>query len=185
MALYSYRESPQALTPHNTYHWSLSARIFHWVSVLLLLLTWLMIVLDENFNGDFISTHKALGLSMMCWTMARLINRGFSHVPKPLPMPRWHTLLAHFTHAMLYVLLLAMPLAGWFATMYRGYDVSFFGLFDIPTLVSTNRDLARTLLGWHKDILWPALLAFTGLHILGALYHQWIRKDNLVKRMIK
>lgn len=185
MALYSYREPSQPIQPHGTARWALSVRVFHWVSVLLLVLTWLMIALEDNFDGDFISVHKALGLSMMCWTLARLVNRFLTRAPRDVPMPKWQTGLAHVTHAMLYLLLLAMPLAGWFATMYRGYGVSYFGLFDIPTLVETNRDLSRTLLNWHKNILWPALLGFTVLHILGALYHQWIRKDGLINRMIK
>jgi cytochrome b561 len=58
-----------------------------------------------------------------------------------------------------------------------------FGLFEIPVFVTPDRGLARTFHDWHTEIIWPLILAFTAAHIGAALYHQFIKKDKLIKRM--
>ena len=98
-------------------------------------------------------------------------------------MPKWQNKLSHLTHLALYLILLAMPLAGWLSVMFDGEGVSMFGLFDIPAFVSENSDWSGTLEKIHKNLLWTLLLVFTALHIIGALYHQFIQKDHLIRRM--
>lgn len=186
MSLYANHERPQPLTTANP-KWTVATRIFHWGSVLLLIITWVMIQMDENAVDDtYITLHKAFGLSVLFWVIARLINRAMTlkKVPPSTPMPKWQTGVAHLTHLLLYVLILAMPLTAWCATMLRGNGVDFFGLFEIPSFLAENRDLSRSLMGFHKGLIWTLLLTFTGLHIVGALYHQFIQKDNLIKRML-
>ncbi|ECF7039803.1 cytochrome b, partial [Salmonella enterica subsp. enterica] len=46
-----------------------------------------------------------------------------------------------------------------------------------------NSDWSGTLEKIHKNLLWTLLLVFTALHIIGALYHQFIQKDHLIDRM--
>ncbi len=36
----------------NVSKWSLSSRIFHWISAVLLLITWVMILLHENLDSN-------------------------------------------------------------------------------------------------------------------------------------
>lgn len=164
--------------------WSLSSRIFHWGSVLLLAITWLMICLREYGEGyTFIDLHKAFGVSLLFWMLARLCNRFVTKDPKPVSMAGWQKAVAHFTHFALYLLLLAMPIAGVLMSMYGGHGVSMFGLFEIPTMVETNRSTARFFNDMHVDIIWPLILLFTAMHIVGALYHQFVQKDNLINRM--
>lgn len=184
MALFPANEAPQPIQPHGINRWSLSSRIFHWVSALLLIATWAMIQLNEDATDfTYFDLHKAFGLSLMFWTLGRIINRFVSKAPVAVPMSKWQTKLSHLTHLMLYALLIAMPLVGWLSVMYGGEGVNMFGLFDIPALVSENSDLADKLEDIHKGIIWTILLVFTGLHIVGALYHQFIKKDKLLHRM--
>ncbi|WP_230658003.1 cytochrome b [Psychrobacter sp. I-STPA10] len=164
--------------------WSISSRIFHWGSVVLLFITWLMIFFRDYGEGyTFINLHKAFGVSLLLWMLARLCNRFVSKDPKPAIMPNWQKGMAHFTHFSLYLLLIAMPIAGLLMSMYGGHGVSIFGLFEIPTLVETNRSTARFFNDIHVDIIWPLIVLFTGIHIAGALYHQFVQKDNLINRM--
>lgn len=184
MALFPVNEAPQPIAPHGINKWSLSSRIFHWISVLLLITTWVMIELNEDATDfTYLDLHKAFGLSVLFWTIGRLINRLVTKAPADVPMPKWQAKLSHLTHLVLYLLLIAMPLVGWLSSMYSGDDVNMFGLFHIPAFVAENADLSTTLEKVHKDIIWTILLVFTGLHILGALYHQFIKKDNLLRRM--
>lgn len=164
--------------------WAVSSRIFHWLSVVLLIVTWAMIELNENAETmTYMMLHKAFGLSVLFFVIARVINRFLTKAPPDVPMPKWQTAIAHLTHLVLYGLLFAMPLAGWLASMYKNRAVDMFGLFEIPVLVTPNNDTAYFFNNLHTELLWPLLLVFTVLHVGGALFHQFVVKDNLISRM--
>lgn len=86
MALFPANEAPQPIAPHGINKWSLSSRIFHWISVVLLIATWAMIELNEDATDfTYFDLHKAFGLSVLFWTVGRIINR---FVAKHPPMCR-------------------------------------------------------------------------------------------------
>lgn len=159
------------------YH--LSARIFHWLGALMIVAAWLLVEQGE----DFVGLHKAVGFSFLIWTVLRVLNRLITTAPKPLAMPAWQTGVSHLVHLLLYVAMLAMPLTGFAASMVSGYGVDVFGLFSIDGFAEVNRELARTLMDLHRGLVWNALLALVAAHILAALYHQFVMKDNLLSRM--
>lgn len=178
------------VTPHSNsspvivQKWALSSRIFHWVSVLLLVVTWVMIVLNEDAETfTYIQLHKAFGLSLLFWMVGRVINRLFTKAPPDVPMPKSQTIVAHLTHLILYGLLFAMPIAGMLLSMYGNHAINMFGLFTIPVLVTPDEGQAEFFENVHTNIIWTLLLVFSGLHIAGALYHQFIKKDKLIDRM--
>lgn len=160
------------------YH--LTARIFHWIGALLIVAAWYLIEQGE----DFIGLHKAVGFSFLVWTLLRIVGRFVTKAPAAVPMPKWQTAISHLTHLALYAVMLAMPLTGLVAAIYSGYGVDVFGLFKIAGVDEPNRDLARMLMGWHKDVLWTGLLVLVAMHILAALHHQFIVKDGLLRRML-
>jgi len=164
--------------------WSVSSRIFHWISAVLLLITWIMMLLNNNLDSNiYIGLHKAFGVSLLFWMIARVINRVFTKAPPPISMPKWQLLLSHLSHFGLYALLIAMPTVGLLMTVYGGRPVDVFGLFQIPVFVTPDRTLARFYNNLHTDVIWQAIIAFTAVHISAALYHQFIKKDNLIARM--
>lgn len=168
----------------NVSKWSVSSRVFHWISAILLLVTWVMILLYDNLDSNlYIGLHKSFGISLLFWMIARVINRLLTKAPPSVPMPKWQALLAHLTHFGLYALLIAMPMAGLLMTVYGGRPVDIFGLFQIPVFVTPDRGLARSYNDLHTDIIWPAIIAFTLIHIGAALYHQFVKKDNLIARI--
>ncbi|WP_201592178.1 cytochrome b [Psychrobacter fozii] len=164
--------------------WSVSSRIFHWISAVLLLITWTMMLLNNNLDSNiYIGLHKAFGVSLLFWMIARVINRVFTKAPPPISMPKWQLLLSHLSHFGLYALLIAMPTVGLLMTVYGGRPVDIFGLFQIPVFVTPDRTLARFYNNLHTDVIWQAIIAFTAVHISAALYHQFVKKDNLIARM--
>jgi cytochrome b561 len=169
--------------------WALSVRFFHWTSGLLLVAVWAMIFVHENTEDAddlYISLHKALGVSFLCWIMARFINRlsQKNQLPAPVAGPRWQQLSAGLVHSFLYVTLLLMPLAGLLMTQYKGYTTNMFGLFEIPLFVVPDRHLSHFFQSLHTDILWPLILALTAAHVLAALFHQFVKKDRTINRML-
>ena len=164
--------------------WSVSSRIFHWISAVLLLVTWLMMFLNNNFDSSlYIGLHKSFGISLLFWMIARVINRVITKAPPSVPMPKWQLLLSYLSHFGLYALLIAMPMVGLLMSVYGGRPVDIFGLFQIPVFVTPDRTLARFYNNLHTDIIWQTILAFTAVHISAALYHQFIKKDNLIARI--
>ncbi|ABE75870.1 cytochrome b [Psychrobacter cryohalolentis] len=171
-------------THSNLTKWSFASRFFHWISAILLLITWTMIFLYDNLDSNlYIGLHKAFGVSLLFWMIARVINRIFTKAPPAVLMPKWQMLLSRLSHFVLYALLIAMPIAGLMMSLYGGRPVDIFGIFQIPVLVTPDRGLARLFNDWHVDIIWPMIIAFTVLHIGAALYHQFVKKDNLIARI--
>lgn len=164
--------------------WPVISRLLHWISALLLLMTWALILLYYNTdNSLYIDLHKAFGNSILFWMVARLINRILIKAPPPVPMPKWQVIISQLNHFALYALLIAMPIAGLLMSVYGGRPVNIFGLFEIPVFVTPDRSAARFYNDLHTNIIWPMIIAFTLAHIGAALYHQFIKKDNLIKRI--
>ena len=86
-------------------------------------------------------------------------------------------------HTSLYVLLLAMPIVGYIANSAYGAPTPFFGLFDLPPIVGKNEALATQLFTIHRWVGW-LVIALVLMHVGAALYHYFIRRDNVLKRML-
>jgi len=173
--------------PRNRY--STVSLTLHWLTAALvvaqLLLIWAHEATDGPASREFINLHKSVGLSILVLTLARLIWR-FANPAIPLPAgtPRWQRLAARGTHVLFYVLLLAMPLVGWAASSAVGRDIVWFGLFEWPLLpVGGGRDMARSLMALHENAA-KLLIALVVLHVLGALKHHILDRDNVLHRMI-
>jgi cytochrome b561 len=131
-----------------------------------------------------IGFHKALGLSVIALTLARI---GWRLANPPPPMPAHMTplerRLAGLTHLAFYMLLLALPMTGW-ALVSTGKvpaPVSIFGLFEMPPL-PLPASLHGTAGEGHELLGW-VMVATLALHVLAAVKHQWFDRDNLLARM--
>jgi cytochrome b561 len=98
-------------------------------------------------------------------------------------MARWQRRAAHAGHGLLYLLLLAVPLAGWIYSNATGYRVVYLGKLPLPNLVARDKDLAADWLQVHHLLAWT-LAVVIGLHVLAALHHQFIVRDNTMRRML-
>lgn len=163
---------------------TLATRIFHHLSLVLLVVIWALAEFRDSI-GNAMDLHKAFGVLFLGWVVLRLINAGVrKRLPKPsVRPPIWQTALAHLTHTALYLTMLAMPIVGILMSAYGGRAVSVFGIVSVPAFVKPSREMASFFNGLHTDILFPLLMVLIGLHIAGALYHQFILKDGLLNRM--
>ena len=120
--------------------------------------------------------------------MLTLIRVGwrFREPWKPLAAttPRWQALIARATHIGFYVMLVAMPLIGWAASSAAGREIVFYGLFDWPLLpIGGGREAARGLMGLH-ELGAKVVYVLIALHVLGALKHHFIDRDNELRKML-
>jgi cytochrome b561 len=91
-------------------------------------------------------------------------------------------LASRVTHGLIYTALVAMPLIGWAQSCAAARHLKLFGS-PFPALVGHDRDLADTLAAWHENVGW-AFLALIGLHALAAIYHHYVRRDDLLRAML-
>lgn len=156
---------------------TLATRILHHLSAVMIVALWVLI------EFEYYDWHKALGAVFLFWVLLRLVNLIIRPKMPKLDVPAWQTGVAHLVHTGLYAVMLAMPISGILMSVYGGRPVSVFGLFDIPVFVTPSREMASFFNELHTDVIFPALIALVVAHVVGALYHQFIKKDNLLARM--
>jgi cytochrome b561 len=127
--------------------------------------------------------HKWIGVTVLALSLFRLVWK-LTHAAPPLPsMPRWQHLAARLSHGLLYVLMLAVPVAGWIYSNASGYRVVYLGKLPLPNLVDRDKELAAAWLQVHGNLA-MILAVLLGLHVLAALQHQFIARDATLRRML-
>ncbi len=126
--------------------------------------------------------HKWAGVLILALSAARLLWRLTHRPPADLPMPAWQRRAAHGAHLVLYALFFAVPLMGWAYSSAAGFPIVLFGVLPLPDFVAVDRELAEALKPWHGRLA-QALAAVVLLHVAGALKHQFIDRDGLLRRM--
>jgi cytochrome b561 len=128
--------------------------------------------------------HKTTGVVIFLLAVVRLGWRWSQPVPVlPADLPGWQAAAARTTHVLLYLLLFAMPLSGFFYTAMGGFPVPLFGLYDLARLVPENKPAAELFKTAHLTLQW-LLYAVVALHVAGALQHHLVRKDGVLRRML-
>lgn len=162
----------------------------HWVVVILVLtLIGLGLYMTDIPRGTpersfFYNLHKSIGLTTGIIVLIRLWWRA-KNPPPPLPgsMPRWKVSASKLSHAMLYMCLVLMPVAGFSASQFTKYGVTYFGLFKIPPMGSENKVIYDLLQGVHETTS-MVLIALIVIHVLAALKHLLVDRDRVFQRML-
>jgi cytochrome b561 len=129
------------------------------------------------------SYHKWIGITVLGLVLIRLLWRLTHPAPPDEPMPRWQRIAAHVTHWLLYALMMATPMVGWLYTSAAGYPVVYLKLWQLPDLVSKNKQLADVLVQVHGLLAWT-LLWVVVLHAAAALKHHFFDRDATLRRML-
>jgi cytochrome b561 len=163
------------------------AVVLHWVLGLAIVASFALGVYmhDLPFSPrrlQLYSWHKWAGISILALSALRLLWRLTHRPPADAPMPRWQARAAHATHGLLYTLFFAVPLSGWAFSSAAGFPVVWFGVLPLPDFVPVSKDLAEQLKDLHK-LLTLGLAGLVVLHVAGALKHQFINRDSLMRRM--
>lgn len=165
------------------------AQLLHWTIVVLIIVQVILAGIADDLplgmkKLAMLARHKSVGITILGLAILRLAWRFANPTPAlPSTLKPYERGLAHFTHIALYVLLFAMPLTGWIMSSARNFPVSWFNLVQLPDLVAPNQALYEMMLRAH-ELLALALGAVVTLHVLGALKHHFIYKDDVLRRML-
>ncbi|HEU4850701.1 MAG TPA: cytochrome b [Telluria sp.] len=167
-----------------------TAIALHWLMAVMIIANFTLGVVMVDIPGltptklRYFSWHKWAGVTILLLATVRLLWR-LKHPAPPLPdtMPRWEKLAANGSHLLLYVLLFAVPLSGYFYTLAAGVPVVYFGVIELPVLIGRDPALKEVLETTHFGL--NLLLAATvAVHVLAALKHQFIDRDSVLRRML-
>ncbi len=167
-----------------------TAIALHWLIALAIVGTFSLGLVMTEIPGftpaklRYYSWHKWAGVTVLGLATLRLLWR-LSHRAPPYPasMPSWQRRSAHALHALLYVLMFAVPLSGYFYSLAAGVPVVYFGLFPLPVLIEADPAL-KTLLGGVHYWLNMLLAALVLLHVAAALKHLLRDRDGIMQRML-
>jgi cytochrome b561 len=173
------------------YRYPITARGFHWITVLLLIVLAIAGVWGTSFEPkdealkDLLSDiHESTGAALFVIVVLRLLRR-LANPPAMLPsrLPRLLRLAARTNHALLYAVLLIQPVIGFLATNAWGFPLTWARLVPIPSPVGHDEAIAPWLSTAHE---WGAIVlaALVTAHLGGVAYHGLIRRDGVVRRMI-
>ncbi len=168
-----------------TARYSAAAATFHWISAALVLVQiYLGLTFHDYPKGSAMRDslfmwHRTLGVVILLFTLMRLVQRLISPPPPyPVDVPTWDRAVAVWTHRLFYLLLVVIPLTGFVAVSRPGRtSVELAGGINIPTL-----PLGEAIGGTHELLAW-GLIVLLVLHLAGAVWHQWIRRDHAAGRM--
>jgi cytochrome b561 len=160
----------------------------HWFMFVLLVVVFVTIEIRGQFprgsdTRELVKAlHFMLGISVLLLVVIRLAIRFSSKTPAIVPTPAlWENLLAKLVHITLYAFMIFMPIAGWVILSAEGHGVPFFGL-ELPPLVDKNLELAEQVEDLHKQI-GSFGYYLIGLHVVAGLFHQYVKRDNTLRRI--
>ena len=142
----------------------------HWGVAVLIIVNWFLgdgarVALEKVEGGAMnvaATPHIWIGLAVLALVVIRLIVRVSSGVPQPPGVPGSLSVrAADWGHKLLYLLMIAVPVGG-AAAWYGGLDTG-----DVHALAGT------------------VLMIVAGGHALIALFHHYVLKDGLLRRMMK
>ncbi len=159
----------------------------HWLIALLIFTAFPIGLIMPNmgftpFALKLYSWHKWIGVTVFSLAIIRLLWR-ITHKPPPAQISHGEKILAHIAHFALYVLLFAIPLSGWLMSSAHGYQTVYLGIWPLPDLVAKNEALGKTLGEVHSTLNW-ILCGLVALHVLGALKHHIIDRNDVLTRML-
>lgn len=165
----------------------------HWIiAVMMIALLGVGIYMAETEAWALYPWHKSFGIVVFPLAVVRILWRIKEGWPEPVgDYPAHERLLAKLTHYVLLAATVLMPVSGMVFSAMSGHGFELFGLPlaaahpspDKPgEVVPVNESLADFAHEAHEILGWILILAIA-LHLLGALKHHFIDKDQTLQRM--
>ncbi|MDF1758659.1 MAG: cytochrome b [Legionellaceae bacterium] len=161
--------------------------MFHWTMAIIIIGLLAVGLFMKHFALDsqknlLYGLHKEFGILILILVVFRLIWKLVNTSPH-LSLSKFELIASRVVQFAFYGFMIAMPFSGWLISSAANKTVSFFGLFTMPSLISSDKILLPVFLFIHK---WFAyiLIANIILHISAALKHHYINKDKILRRIV-
>jgi len=163
------------------------AKFLHWSLLILLAFQMVGVQFVDAFPRDsagrafVLAAHESVGMTVVLLVVVRLVWKIYNEAPLEYG-PLWQQWVARLTHAAMYALMIVIPLIGYVVASARGQDPVFFGA-GLPAVVARDRALARSTKEIHEVLSW-VLVAIVVAHAAAALWHHFVARDDVLRRML-
>jgi len=161
-------------------HWSIALLIFAQFALGWMAVSWRL----SPTKLELFIWHKSIGLLVLTLVAVRILWRLANPAPAPpADTPPFERAAARTVHALLYVIMIALPLSGWVINSASGIPFRVFWWFPLPAIVATDKALAEAAKQVHFG-LFIALAALLVVHIGAALRHHYAKRTDVLVRML-
>ena len=166
-----------------------ASKVFHWLVAALLFcqIPLGLYMVDLPLSPDKLEAyalHKSVGLTIWAVMALRLGWRLIQGRPAmPEDASRLVRIVAKTAHVLMYLLLLLMPLSGWFLSSAANMAPSWFGVFQLPLIIEPDPDRTESFHEMH-EIQAFILMTLIGMHVIAAVYHHLVRRDGVLRSML-
>lgn len=145
--------------------------VFHWT-----------VAEEISPRSFYFNVHKSFGVTIFALILIRIFWR-ITHQPPAIltTYKAWESKLATVAHRVLYALMFILPLSGVIMAVYSKYGIKWFGVNFIKGL---DNNPMRLIFKNVHEIIGLILVTIIVIHILGALKHKFIDKDETLNRML-
>jgi cytochrome b561 len=182
------------LLRNTAYGWGWPAMVLHWLAAAAILtmlgLGWWMTHEMLPRSPERLSAfawHAALGYDLLVVMVLRLLWRWSGGVPAlPEDSRRWERIAAAGGHVLLYLFTFATALVGWAlaGTMRVSLNKDLFGIPIPPIYANQERAMHGLLENTHTYLAYT-LAALVALHVAGALLHHFVKRNDVLRRMLR
>ncbi len=128
--------------------------------------------------------HQSIGVCLGVLLLCQIIWRQIDVRPDQLAgQSRLKQLASKLVHWLLTALVLVLVVSGYAIGASAPLGLDFFGYIQLPNLVSLGSAQIDTI-GWIHKYFAYSVVALACLHMLAALKHHWIDKDNTLRKML-
>ncbi len=167
-------------------HYDAGEIVLHWMIAVLVLVVGAIALLWGSFRPYkpmMLNLHALLGLLMYALILLRSIRRLMRPAPRPADgVSALSVALASAVHSLLYFFQIAIPVIGLVSFIWhaRTFDL---GFLQFTPVVSAQKAIYQPTQNLHVWLSY-AFMALISLHILAALWHQFVKRDGVLSRML-
>lgn len=164
------------------------SKLFHWLSALFILGLFALglWMVDLSYYSQWYKPaphwHKSIGLCLFALTLLRLIWKTITVSPQ-IEGQKWEKSAAKSVHSLLYFVLFTVFISGYLISTADGRSIDIFNWFSVPgfgSFIENQEDIAGEV-HFYAALF---LISLTALHLLAALKHHFINKDNTLRKML-
>jgi cytochrome b561 len=173
---------------NSTTQYGLISKILHWSMAALIIVAIILIEIKDFYPKgseprELIKYwHIQFGLFVMFLVIARFTLKLKQNSLELIAQPFWQQSLVRGLHWLFYIMMFVLPFAGLLMSQAANKPAKLFGI-PMPVFIEPNQETAHFLKEIHET-LGNIMIYLIIFHIVAAFYHQWFKRDNILKRML-
>lgn len=166
------------------YRYPAATRWIHWTAAVLVAIAYLTSESAEELGAGAVNWHVLAGLGLMLLFVPRVLALLWVRPPPSAGSSVAAKWMARAVHLSLLLFIVVEPLLGLLMIWAEGSSVPIpLTSWHLPPLLVLGEGWEDTLEELHEDV-GNIFYAVIGLHVLASLWHHFVRRDDVLRRML-